>query len=55
MKSILEQANEIIANVEDDIEIARAIEERDKRDSGKRHTTEEVREKRRFKNDNKFK
>lgn len=35
-----------IANFLDDIDIARMVEERDKRDSGKRHTLEEVRAKR---------
>lgn len=43
MKNILEEANKIIANVEDDLDIAKMIEERDNKSSGIMHTTEEVR------------
>jgi len=46
MKDILEEANKVIANVEEDIEIANIIEERNKKDNGKRYTLEEVRTKR---------
>ena len=43
MRNILEEANKIVANVEEDIEIGEMIEERDKKDNGKRYTLEEVR------------
>lgn len=42
MEDILKEANKIIANVEEDIGIAEMLEEREKRDNGKRYTLEEV-------------
>jgi hypothetical protein len=42
MKNILEEANKIVANVEEDIGIEEILQERSKKDNGKRYTLEEA-------------
>jgi hypothetical protein len=42
VKTILEQANEVIENFEEDLNILKMMKEREKRDSGRRYTDEDV-------------